>query len=236
MSAFVDHEGSLVGDDDFFALIRTDGSGGHNADVVTRLRLSLLENFTMGTDRVADEDGTRQDDVRPSQVRHDVHAQIGHRLADDQRERKATIDENSPEFGLLGIFSIEVNWVRVHRKHREERVVALRHGSCERVTVHVADFEILVIPTLPTGLFHTLTPQMYGGLQIVTIPHRTKLQTTRPGELCFFAIDHPLNPELIDEHAESCTPKRVLKRHINLTALGKAVKDALSLGEITGSK
>src|SRR6185312_4299581 len=41
-------------------------------------------------------------------------------------------------------FLVEVQLVRVHREHREQQVVGLRHGACDLRPVAVADGEVLV--------------------------------------------------------------------------------------------
>src|SRR4030081_2279620 len=44
--------------------------------------------------------------------------------------------------------------VRVHRQQREPRVVGLGHSASQRMSVDIADFEILVEPPPPARLDH----------------------------------------------------------------------------------
>ncbi len=51
----------------------------------------------------------------------------------------------------------------------------------------------------------------------------------RPGLLLVLAVDHPAHAELVDEHAESFGPERLLVWHEHLPAFGQRLEDALAL-------
>jgi hypothetical protein len=44
-----------------------------------------------------------------------------------------------------------------------------------------------------------------------------------------FTIDHPRDPEAIDEHAETRSPKRLLERNYNFSVPGQFVKKPFGL-------
>ena len=129
------------------------GLHAHDADVLPRLRLALLQHLAARVDRLAFEERVRQPHLVPSEVGHHVDREIDDRLSRHERQREGRVDQRLAELGLRGVGAVEVDRVRVLRQQREPAVVDRQHRPPERMRIDVADLEVLVDAPRP-ALFH----------------------------------------------------------------------------------
>ena len=85
-------------DHDLAALVDPAAAHRDDADARVRRRLAHLEDLALGVKRVAFEDGLRELDVRPREVRGGVLARVGHRQPRDQGEREGAVHERAPKW------------------------------------------------------------------------------------------------------------------------------------------
>src|SRR5439155_8713849 len=139
--AGVNQDGPLELDDDGAIRLVTPGADSHEALARPRLRGPSLEHLGLGVDRVAGEHGSRQDDLVPTEIGHDVLADVLDTQSGHEREGQAAVHEGTTEFGTRGVVGIEVNLVRVAREEREPGIVGLAQRSTRAVTVYVPNRE-----------------------------------------------------------------------------------------------
>src|SRR5579859_4685850 len=147
--SLVDHERPLELDHDLAALVEPPAAHRNDADARVRLRLAQLGDLALGPERVADEDGLRQLDVRPGEVGSGVLGRVRNGQPRYERERERAVHERLAELRPLGVWDVEVNRVRVHRQAREPDVVRVGDRAAETAAVDVADGEVLVETALP---------------------------------------------------------------------------------------
>ena len=127
-----------------------------------RGRFAFAEYLSLGIERVAREHRCRHADLFPAEVGDGFLAYVGDAHADDNRERERGGDDAAAEFRLLGIFSVEMQRMRVHGEQREPRVVGFSERATGTVLVNVADREIFVVAT--KGFAVALRSGLHGGV------------------------------------------------------------------------
>jgi hypothetical protein len=69
-------------------------------------------------------------DLVEAEVRHGrAECRLERRQPDQERQREQAVDEPAPEFGRGRERLVEMQGLRVHREHREQRVVGLGDGA-----------------------------------------------------------------------------------------------------------
>src|SRR5579872_1042122 len=153
LAALVHHDRALEADHDGPVLVEAVGPHGDDPDVLARIGLAFFQDFALRIDRIAFENRRRKPHLVPAQICHHVHRDIDDTLSGYERERKCRIDKRLAEFGLRRIVVVVVNRCNVLRQQREPHVVRRDHGTAERMSINVADFEILVESAAPTRFF-----------------------------------------------------------------------------------
>src|SRR5260221_3123341 len=77
---------------------------------------------------------------------------VAHREPDHQAEGEQAVHETLAEFARGGELGVEMERLRVHRHHREQRVVRLGDGAADRVLDGLSDGEFLEIETRQRSL------------------------------------------------------------------------------------
>src|SRR5437763_5179159 len=107
--ALVDHERPLEFDHDLAALVEAAAAHRDDADARVRLRLAQVGDLALGPERVADEDGLRQLDVRPLEVRGGVLGRVRNGQAGDERDREGAVHQRLSELRALRVGDVEVD-------------------------------------------------------------------------------------------------------------------------------
>src|SRR6266702_3233963 len=146
--AGVNQDGPVELDDDGAVRFEAPGADAHEALARPRLRGPCLQHLRLGIDGVTGEHGSRQGDLVPAEIGHDVPADVLDTQSGHQRKGQAAVHEGTTEFGMRGVVGIEVNLVGVAGQQREPGVVGLAQRSTQPVAVHVPNGEVLEEPAL----------------------------------------------------------------------------------------
>src|SRR5579872_610077 len=100
VAALVDHDSTLESDDDFAALVEAGGADSDDADVGTGLRCARFEDFGLGVDGIALEDGVGETHFIPAEVGEGVLRDVGDALAGDESQGEGGVHQRLAEGGL----------------------------------------------------------------------------------------------------------------------------------------
>src|SRR6516164_6510342 len=126
-------------------LVETAGLDRDDALAGPAVRLALREDFALGIERVAGENGRGRLDLVPAEIGDDFGADRSHAHAGQQRESEGAVDERLFPFGLGRILGVEMDLLNIHRQQCEPRIVGFQYGPARTVLEDVAGLEILVI-------------------------------------------------------------------------------------------
>src|SRR4051812_27382304 len=106
------HDRALELDHGLVALVEAARAYGDDAEARSRIRLSLLEHFGLGAERVPGEDRRRQPHLAPAEVDAAL-GDVRDGQARYEREREGRVDERPSPLGRRGVLGVEVDRVRV---------------------------------------------------------------------------------------------------------------------------